>query len=1069
MDEPINNDFEEIFTDKDYIKKRKKNYINGSVLILKIIIINLLIIIIKKDKDNKDNKNDTKPPDTNPNSNFKILKRNSDFIKPINNLNLDFELIELNNNSLKVFLISDNYTDYSSFYIDMPYGYGIETLNGLSHLSEHLSFSGNSYIIYDLLYNLKNGILFAYTHLDKIEYHCLFPNDINFEKSLETLHNFLMFPNYDINDIKQEIQSINSEASLKNAYFEVLGNQIITDLANPDTSFHGFGMGNNQTMKVDEVEKIKKLLMGNAKNLYDTNKMIYLLYSNKSIKNLEEMSVKILGKKQRNIDTNEYDINDIEQREKNKKDLINKDIYGDNLYLHGFYLNDQWNTIIIYINIKNFDFEKLKFNPSEYLNYLMFSDSLLNILKNKKYIINNNFFEIKTDITLQNNVLLKLSLKITDDAIKNHLEDVLLIIYKYFKLINQNASKEIFFNNFKKKMEILSNNTQKEYFQKGKNQEILNNLIFNYKYFGIDQFLKFGTPEEYNYANLQNFAEHFSIENTFILIGTKYDDLGEQNVFEKFEQRKIFGFERYYNYSKLSQEFIDKINNDNTYENLKFREINEEYFTNISEKVIPCFKEEKNTCKEKNEFDINKENEYTKTILNEEDKEYIAIYQIDKSSETHLVNIYLNLNIQPYEKKHPLSSIIYSLIMNIYNYKFKDINEIKNTIQIINMNDNLLSLKIQTYSDICESVFKKIIDILNKNITSEELDFAKVSYVNNINSQLILPFSNIVLFKFFQFYNKGKDMTPSFNDIILNIINLDNVTDIQEYHRNILKSTLIVAGNINKVLVNNLNNYLKKSFEIQDNKNKILYNLNSNKIINNNLDFSNDNKSLYIYNYFERIECKNDIDGMTVITYLYDSKNIKLKNYLEYFTQCAKSIFFYYFKNKYMDSTGPYINMNPSSIYLDSDSILIILQGRMVEADTFDEHLQILLKEIFDGKIKCPNFESVKKTILFKESENIEKTPNNLFDIFVNKILNNNEIKSINDNENIPESFEEVIDEVKEIFINPKRFAIYGYRKDIKIDEINERINLKNINNKYFLNENYTMIYTNNISYLIDK
>ena len=160
--------------------------------------------------------------------------------------------------------------------------------------------------------------------------------------------------------------------------------------------------------------------------------------------------------------------------------------------------------------------------------------------------------------------------------------------------------------------------------------------------------------------------------------------------------------------------------------------------------------------------------------------------------------------------------------MNIYNYKFKDINEIKNTIQIINMNDNLLSLKIQTYSDICESVFKKIIDILNKNITSEELDFAKVSYVNNINSQLILPFSNIVLFKFFQFYNKGKDMTPSFNDIILNIINLDNVTDIQEYHRNILKSTLIVAGNINKVLVNNLNNYLKKSFEIQDNKNKIL-------------------------------------------------------------------------------------------------------------------------------------------------------------------------------------------------------------------------------------------------------
>ena len=209
---------------------------------------------------------------------------------------------------------------------------------------------------------------------------------------------------------------------------------------------------------------------------------------------------------------------------------------------------------------------------------------------------------------------------------------------------------------------------------------------------------------------------------------------------------------------------------------------------------------------------------------------------------------------------------------------------------------------------------------------------------------------------------------------------------------------------------------------------------------------------------------------MTIIAYLYDSKNIKLKNYLNYFTQCAKAILFSYFKNKYMDSTGPYINMNPASTYLNSDSILIIVQGRMAEADTFDEHLQIILKEIFEGKIKCPEFESVKKSILFNENENLEKTPNNLFDSFVNKILINNEINNnIKDSENIPQTFEEVINEVKEIFINPKRYAIYGYRKDITIEEMNKRIDIIKINNKYYLNENYTMIYTNNISYLIDK
>ena len=53
------------------------------------------------------------------------------------------ELIKLKND-LKVFLINDNYTSYSSFYVETPHGYAIDTFNGLAHLSEHLSFAGNS-------------------------------------------------------------------------------------------------------------------------------------------------------------------------------------------------------------------------------------------------------------------------------------------------------------------------------------------------------------------------------------------------------------------------------------------------------------------------------------------------------------------------------------------------------------------------------------------------------------------------------------------------------------------------------------------------------------------------------------------------------------------------------------------------------------------------------------------------------------------------------------------------------------------------------------------------------------
>ena len=68
----------------------------------------------------------------------------------------------------------------------------------------------------------------------------------------------------------------------------------------------------------------------------------------------------------------------------------------------------------------------------------------------------------------------------------------------------------------------------------------------------------------------------------------------------------------------------------------------------------------------------------------------------------------------------------------------------------------------------------------------------------------------------------------------------------------------------------------------------------------------------------------------------------------------------------------------------------------MAEPEEIDVHIQYILKEKFEGKIKFPEFESFKKIILFKELNIIEKTPNNLFNIFINKNLINN----FNDNDN---------------------------------------------------------------------
>ena len=207
---------------------------------------------------------------------------------------------------------------------------------------------------------------------------------------------------------------------------------------------------------------------------------------------------------------------------------------------------------------------------------------------------------------------------------------------------------------------------------------------------------------------------------------------------------------------------------------------------------------------------------------------------------------------------------------------------------------------------------------------------------------------------------------------------------------------------------------------------------------------------------------------MIVLAYIYDENNTKLSDYLPYFIQCGKGIFLHELKDKYMDTYGPFIGL---AQFFQKSTILITLQGRMTDPEIMDEHIQIVLKEIIEGNIKCPEFDSIKKSILFKENQSIEKTPNNLFDKFINSNLNkdSNIYGNLDENVNIPETFEEVVNEVKDIFIYPKRFGIYEYRYDIDEKEINKKIERKKENNIYYLNSKITVDYTNNITFLKDK
>ena len=272
-------------------------------------------------------------------------------------------------------------------------------------------------------------------------------------------------------------------------------------------------------------------------------------------------------------------------------------------------------------------------------------------------------------------------------------------------------------------------------------------------------------------------------------------------------------------------------------------------------------------------------------------------------------------------------------------------------------------------------------------------------------------------------------------------------------------------------MVKRLNNYIKIKYEKNYDDTKQYNKKNSNYQSSNKdlkLFLEEDNNNLtYVYNYYEKLDYQYEVDGIIALTYIYNNKNKKLSDYLPYFIQCGKGIFLHELKDKYMDAYGPFIGL----VQLFQSTILITLQGRMADPEVIDEHIQIILKEIIEGKIKCPEFDSIKKSILFKENQNIEKTPNNLFDKFINSNLYNdlNINKNLEENENIPETFEDVVNEVKDVFIYPKRLAIYEYRYDIDEEEINKKIEKKKENNLYYLNNNITVDYTNDITFLKDK
>jgi len=117
----------------------------------------------------------------------------------------------------------------------------------------------------------------------------------------------------------------------------------------------------------------------------------------------------------------------------------------------------------------------------------------------------------------------------------------------------------------------------------------------------------------------------------------------KSNLKGNFVEKNLKYYNINYLYGEFSKELKTKVKDNTPIQNLTIRKINP-YYSEKYEKDIPCYKKTPNKCKELNEFDLEKDESYKGTLF-EDNKYYMTYYQIDKSSESFSVNVYLEFNL----------------------------------------------------------------------------------------------------------------------------------------------------------------------------------------------------------------------------------------------------------------------------------------------------------------------------------------------------------------------------------------------------------------------------------------
>ena len=281
----------------------------------------------------------------------------------------------------------------------------------------------------------------------------------------------------------------------------------------------------------------------------------------------------------------------------------------------------------------------------------------------------------------------------------------------------------------------------------------------------------------------------------------------------------------------IPDEILNQIN-DKTFkiDNLKIREINPYFSSNYNKTVIPCYNEQNNSCQEKNEFDFENEEYYQGTKL-EDNQNYETYYQIDKSSESHLVLSHLEILINELDGS---SSLLNNIIENYIRLIISRFSELDDFI-VLNFDIEQLVFDFQSFSDNTEEMlnfilpkifsnfsyfFLKIyinfITLLKETPSEENFKYIKSTLIYSIYQSNTMNYQTYVESVFRQFLTKRSQERNIAQAV--NLVNNIVYEDLKELYLDIFKNInsvkFKIAGNINESLVLKIHNHIKKTMTI---------------------------------------------------------------------------------------------------------------------------------------------------------------------------------------------------------------------------------------------------------------